>query len=251
MRQPKYFISSQEPEKKAKEVTVQPEISVPKVHIRLPKQVAPALGILSFVALVSLSLLSLHIRVPQFFPVQPSSGSVVAQTGGGSIQGTHYDILTADSRVDIIAGFLSRYKSPLQPYQHYGQALVDAADRYGLDWRLLPAIMMQESNLCKASDPKLHNCLGFGIHKAGTLGFDTYEDSFDRAARELKERYIDIGLTTPELIQTKYTPSSPHNAWSNSVDQWIAEMEFNSRDKGKTSTASADLTQYTRNSNTL
>jgi len=146
--------------------------------------------------------------------------------------------------VEIVRSFLERYDSPLKPYDHYAQALIDASDRYGLDYRLLPAIMMQESNLCKTSDPKIHNCLGFGIHKGGTLGFDTYEDSFDRAARELKANYIDQGLTTPEQIMKKYTPSS-NGSWADSVNQWIAEMEHNDREVGKTATADANLLEYT------
>jgi hypothetical protein len=99
--------------------------------------------------------------------------------------------------------------------------------------------------LCKTSDPALHNCLGFGIHERGTLGFESYEAGFDRAAREIKANYIDIGLTTPELMQKKYTPSS-NGSWANSVNQWIAEMEHNDRQKGIESTQDANLLEYTK-----
>ncbi|MCD8545734.1 hypothetical protein LRY64_00035 [Candidatus Woesebacteria bacterium] len=90
-------------------------------------------------------------------------------------------IREGDARPAIVASFLERHNSPLEPYDHYGQVLVETADRYNLDYRLLPAIMMQESNLCKAIPPGSHNCLGFGIHARGTLGFESYEASFDRA----------------------------------------------------------------------
>src|SRR5688572_4674582 len=54
-----------------------------------------------------------------------------------------------DARPHIVANFLERHGSPLKPYDHFGQYLVDIADKYELDFRLMPAIAMQESNLCK------------------------------------------------------------------------------------------------------
>lgn len=159
--------------------------------------------------------------------------------------GAQTTIQTADARADIVANFLERHNSPLEPYDHYGQALVETADRYNLDYRLLPAIMMQESNLCKSIPPGSYNCLGFGIHARGTLGFESYEASFDRAAREIKERYIDIGLTTPEEIMTKYTPSST-GSWAFSVNQWIVEMEYNDRQFARENRQNNNLLEYTR-----
>lgn len=182
--------------------------------------------------------------LPTFFQRPAENGALILEAKNLPSQGLNVDIKTADARVEIISAFLTRYKSPLTPPEQYAKALVAAADQYKLDYRLLPAIMMQESNLCKASDPKLHNCLGFGIHARGTLGFDTYEEGFDRAARELKANYIDQGLVTPEQIMKKYTPSS-NGSWANSVNQWIAEMEHNDREVGKTATADADLLEYT------
>lgn len=152
-------------------------------------------------------------------------------------------IETADSRPEIVASFLARHNSPLEPHDEYGEILVEIADRYNIDFRLLPAIAMQESNLCKAYPAETHNCLGFGIHSRGTLGFDSYEEGFDRAAREIKANYIDIGLTTPEEIMTKYTPSSD-GSWANSVNQWMAEMRYNDRQLGRTQKTNADVLEF-------
>lgn len=162
---------------------------------------------------------------------------------GGAVQGISTIVEGEDARAVIVSEFLKRHSSPLQPADYFGRVIVDTADRYNVDYRLIPAIMMQESNLCKAIPPGSHNCLGFGIHERGTLKFDTYEDSIDRATRELKANYIDKGLTTPEEIMTKYTPGS-NGSWADSVNQWIAEMEYNDRDKGKAEKGDADLTQY-------
>ena len=47
-----------------------------------------------------------------------------------------------DYRIQAIDGYFSRYKAPLASH---GDDFVKAADKYGLDYRLLPAIAMKES----------------------------------------------------------------------------------------------------------
>jgi hypothetical protein len=155
-------------------------------------------------------------------------------------------IESADARAQIVAKFLERYNSPLQPYEFYGKKFVEIADRYQIDFRLLPAIAMQESNLCKTTNPDApHNCLGFGIHKSGTLDFDSYEDGFERAGSELKSYYIDRGLVTVEQIESKYTPSS-NGSWANSVNQWMAEMRYDDREMGKENKDNASVLEFVK-----
>ena len=168
---------------------------------------------------------------------------VASQISTGDVKGISTDAELADARAEIVGRFLERHKSPMQPYDEYGTKLVEIADRYSLDYRLLPAIAMQESNLCKVIPAESYNCLGFGIHSKGTLRFDSYEAAFDRAAKTLKEKYVDIGLTTPQAIMTKYTPHS-NGSWAESVNQWIAEMEYDSRELGRELKTDADLTEY-------
>lgn len=139
---------------------------------------------------------------------------------------------TDDARAELVARFLERYNSPLQPYSYYGSVFVKLADRHDFDFRLLPAIAMQESNLCDKIPPGSYNCLGFGVHERGTLGFESFDANFERAARELKMYYIDEGLTTPQEIMTKYTPSS-NGSWADSVNQWMTEMRYNDRELGR------------------
>ena len=84
--------------------------------------------------------------VPYKLPVTASS----SQPSLGTVAGVSISIEGIDGRQDIVAAFLARYTSPLQPYDHFAKFIVDTADKYGVDYRLIPAIMMQESNLCKA-----------------------------------------------------------------------------------------------------
>src|SRR5579859_3446433 len=157
--------------------------------------------------------------------------------------GIQTTLAEGDARIPIVTNFLRRHESPLQPYEDWGKKLVAIADKYRIDFRLLPAIAMQESNLCKVIPAGTYNCLGFGIDKYETLGFDSYEAMFDRAARTLKQNYIDDGLTTPEKIMEKYTPSSD-GSWASSVNQWIAEMKYDDHAKGLELKTNADMNEF-------
>ncbi len=128
----------------------------------------------------------------------------------------------ADARPELVRNYLRRYKSPLENLSSY---IVQKSDEYGLDFRLIPAIAQQESNLCKIIPPETYNCWGWGIHSRGTLGFDSYEEAIDTVMTGLKKEYIDKGLTTPDTIWKKYTPGSPDGAWAKGVNQFMADMQ--------------------------
>lgn len=127
----------------------------------------------------------------------------------------------ADGRVEIIRQYLEQYKSPLLPY---AQNLVDTAEKFGLDFRLLVAIAQQESNLCKKIPDGSYNCWGWGIHSRGTLKFTGFEEAIEAVAKGIREEYVDKGYTTPEEIMAKYTPLSP-GTWAAGVRQFLEEME--------------------------
>lgn len=128
----------------------------------------------------------------------------------------------ADARPQLIRNYFIRYNSPLVGLENY---IVEKADQYGLDYRLIPAIAQQESNLCKIIPPNTYNCWGWGIHSEGTLGFRSYEEAIEAVMSGLKSEYIDKGYTTPDTIWKKYTPGSPNGAWAKGVNQFMSQME--------------------------
>lgn len=189
-----------------------------------------------------------HLIGPQVqLALADSDTAVLAAKDSGDDQGQVFGVSsiseTEDARAAILANFLERYDSPLTPHDYFGTKLVEIADRYGIDFRLLPAIAMQESNLCKKIPENSYNCLGFGIHAKGTLAFASYEANFERAARELKANYIDRGLTTPEDIMRKYTPHS-NGSWAASVNQWMSEMRYDDRSLGRSLKTNADVLEF-------
>lgn len=174
---------------------------------------------------------TVRISSSQAAPVKNVTQESVAEAG------------VADARVILVQNFLARHNSPLAQEKNFGQVLVDLADKYEVDFRLLPAIAMQESNLCKVTPPESHNCLGLGVHERGTWAFNSYEENFDAAAKILKANYIDKGLTSPVEIMGKYTPKS-NGSWAESVNQWMAEMRYDDRQAGRELKTNADLLEF-------
>jgi hypothetical protein len=127
-----------------------------------------------------------------------------------------------DGRSVIVDNFLSRHRSPMQGM---GSTFVFVADKYGIDWKLLPAIAFQESNLGKKIPKNSYNAWGWAVYTGANSGaaFDSWESAIETVARGIKEKYITQGLTTPEAIMTKYTPSSD-GSWAYAVRFAMEEM---------------------------
>lgn len=131
------------------------------------------------------------------------------------------EIIKSDARPVIIEKYLAKYKSPLLPY---ARQIFEISQTYGIEYYWIVAIAQQESNLCKKIPEDSHNCWGYGIHKNGTLKFESYDLALKSYAEYLKREYFDKGLNTPELIMKKYCPHSD-GSWARGVQQFIDELE--------------------------
>jgi hypothetical protein len=119
-----------------------------------------------------------------------------------------------DPRIAYLKSFFRKYDSELYDQAEY---IVDTADKYNIDYRLIPAIAMQESNLCKVIPPGSHNCWGWGIYGGKITRFASYTEAIDAVSKGLKKGYVDQGLTTPDQIMAKYNPSSD-GSWAHGVN---------------------------------
>lgn len=151
----------------------------------------------------------------------PRSGVKVYASLPSDFPSISQELTPSDARSEIVRGYLASYNSPLEPYSGL---IVEAADKYGLDFRLTTAIAQKESNLCKIIPAGTHNCWGWGIHSEGTLGFASFDTAIEAVSKGLKEEYIDKGYLTPEEIMTKYTPLS-NGSWAEGVYQFMNEMQ--------------------------
>lgn len=137
-----------------------------------------------------------------------------------------FEIKTAlakeDARPMLIDRYLNHYNSPMAGMGDY---IVKVSDAVGLDPYLVIAIAQQESNLGKLMPPNCHNAWGWGIHSAGTLCFDSWNEGINTFVSGLSEKYLAYGLRTPEEIMTKYNATSPGGAWAKGVNQFLEELQ--------------------------
>jgi len=128
---------------------------------------------------------------------------------------------TQDIRVANLKYFFRKYESVLYDKSDY---IVKMADQYKLDYRLIPAIAMQESGLCKHIYENSYNCWGWGIYGNKVTRFGSYEEAIETISRGLKKNYIDKGLVTAEDIMRKYTPPST-GSWAFGVNFFLKIIE--------------------------
>jgi hypothetical protein len=153
--------------------------------------------------------------------LQTPRGAQIYAALPNSLPSVSGKVIGDDARILILQKFLEMNRSALTPHAAF---LVHTADKYQLDWKLLPAIAQKESGLCRVIPPGTHNCWGWGIHSKGTLGFDNYEEAIETVAKGLKEKYVDKGLTTPEKIMSRYAhPDS--TTWADGVMMYMEQIK--------------------------
>ncbi len=111
-----------------------------------------------------------------------------------------------DIRAKVLENYLESVQSPMAPY---AEVFVREADKYELDWRLVPAIAGLESSFGKYIPAGSYNAFGWGIFTGKTSGktFQSWEDAISTVSQGLKEKYIDDGLITIESIGNRYAAS--------------------------------------------
>ena len=130
-----------------------------------------------------------------------------------------------DARPEILRQFLKQHSSPLEPYAN---TIVQASDTYGVDFRLITAIGMCESNLGKKIPEGSYNAWGYAIYTGQQTGaaFAGWENAIKIMAEYLASKYYSQGLTTPEQIGPIYAPPSVDtgNSWAKCVGKYMDEL---------------------------
>ena len=108
-----------------------------------------------------------------------------------------------DERYLSLLAFLRERKSPLVKET---RTFLRVADKYHLDWRLLPAIAGLESAFGKKLVPNSFNPFGWG---GGYYYFSGWAEAIETVGRSLSKNYYRRGLDTPEKIGPVYAPPNP------------------------------------------
>lgn len=183
--------------------------------------IALGTSLFSLVSLNNLSDKKVESVTSRELSVYPKSGARVFASLPTNLPSVGGEATALDARPELIRQYFEYWGSPLVPY---AGLVVETADRYQLDYRLTTAIAQQESNLCKFIPPGSNNCWGWGIHSAGTLGFDSFEQGIETVSKGLREEYLNKGYETVEEIMSKYTPLS-NGSWAAGVTKFMAEIE--------------------------
>lgn len=108
----------------------------------------------------------------------------------------------------------------------------NTADNYNINWKLAVAISKHETG--KYTSEAFHklNNVGGNFRNGSLITFSSLDEGIDFFVRNLKYNYIDMGLTSIEMIQPKYAPvgatNDPNNLnsyWVNGVTKYYNELE--------------------------
>ena len=125
-----------------------------------------------------------------------------------------------DERVRALESYLERYNSPLAPY---ASDFIENADKYQLDWKLLPAIAGLESGFGKQIPPYSYNAWGWGIYGNSVLRFASWSEAISTISKGLREGYLrDNPESNPYMIGPTYAASP---TWAVRVDGFMASIE--------------------------
>ena len=121
-------------------------------------------------------------------------------------------------RVSSLEKFFDSYNSPLK--NHAG-TFIEVADRYGIDYKLMPSIACLESTCARFLIPGTHNPFGWG---AGRIYFKSYDEAIESVGKGLNDIYLSRGLDNAEKIAPVYNPPSPYS-WTRGVNFFINKIE--------------------------
>lgn len=122
-----------------------------------------------------------------------------------------------DTRVVALQNVFEKYHSPLA---NSAQDFVLFADKYGVDWKLLPAISGLESTFAQRYVKGSYNAYGWG---GGYIYFKSWEDGIATINKTLREKYMDTwGAKTVWEIGPYYAESK---TWAPRVNIFLTEIE--------------------------
>jgi len=122
-----------------------------------------------------------------------------------------------DDRSLALATYLESHRSPLA---RYADVFVQVADKYQLDWKLLPAIAGTESTFAKHYVLGTYNAYGWG---GGYIPLVSWENSIGTISASLRQKYLDKGAITPEQIGRIWAP--PSRTWASHVHYFMNQID--------------------------
>ncbi len=121
-------------------------------------------------------------------------------------------------RTEAVHNVIESYY-PSSPLVDHADDFVATADKYDVDWRLLPSISGAESTFGKQCVPGTYNAYGWG---QGYIYFDSWEDGIETVIGSLRKNYIDKGAETVYEIGPIYAEATH---WSSRVTYFMNKFD--------------------------
>ena len=177
--------------------------------------------------LANLTMLSLYKSADAKGSNKNSSDITLApQQGSGKVLGT--SIQGSDARSFLLKLFIERYQ-PNSPFLLLTDYLVTTAVTYELDFRLIPAIAMCESNLgAKIPSQDSYNAWGIAVYTGQLNGkkFNDWEHAIDWVGKYIREKFYNRSITDLEEIGAIWAPPSvtKNNSWARFVTGFMEKI---------------------------
>lgn len=168
--------------------------------------------------LLLLNLVLLRSLYLEQSPVQAAGSTpvpakhITAAAGTAQILGT--SVVAGDARGLLLQSFLEQHGSPMAPF---ADLIVRESDTNGLDFRLVVAIAMCESNLGKRMPKKdEYNAWGIAVYTGENKGkaFDSWPHAIAWVSQYIKTKYYDRGITNLKDIGAIWAPPSVEKGYS-------------------------------------
>ena len=140
------------------------------------------------------------------------------QVESGQIQ-KNVIVVSIVAKEDDRAQRLERYfQAKASPFSGQTANFIAIADKYDIDWTLLPAIAYLESQLGKQVPACSYNPYGWNN---GRMKFKSWIDATETVAQGIRARYAPTGEVTAYRIGRKYAESP---TWAVRVTKYQAEI---------------------------
>ena len=176
--------------------------------------------------LINLTLLS-SMQTPAFAKSAYQTTNIAAATARtGKVLGTAIE--GADARELLIHSFIQKFQ-PNSPMLPYARSFIDTADTYQIDFRLIPAIAMCESNLGSRIPSKdSFNAWGIAVYTGQQHGkvFNDWPHAIDWVGQYIREKYYNRSITDLVEIGAILAPPSvaKDNSWAKCVEGFMNEI---------------------------
>jgi hypothetical protein len=187
----------------------------------------------AIVLLFNLSFLSAYksgstLSIPYPSELYPDlEFQMAAPSSSGKVLGS--TITADDARTLIVERFIKRFR-PDSPFLSHADTIVEEADRYQIDFRLIPAIAMCESNLgFRLPSSDSFNAWGIAVYTNSMKGkhFDGWKAAISWVTKFIREKFYDKGITDLQEIGAIWAPPSVDNnySWTRCVQGFMDKME--------------------------